>query len=62
MKGGELKGENGDLSNRKASPFNERIGSLKGVEKPIGIYVSKKSNQQLPLIKGDRNGLEMCIV
>lgn len=42
MKGGELKGENGDHSNRKASSFNERIESLKGTENQSRFMFRKK--------------------
>lgn len=42
MKGGEPKEENGDHSNRKASPFNEGIESLKGAENNRHIWFAKK--------------------
>ena len=42
MKGGESKGENGDHSNRKASPFNERIERLKGAENRSAFMFRKK--------------------
>jgi hypothetical protein len=42
IKGGESKGENGDHSNRKASPFNERIESLKGAENRSAFMFRKK--------------------